>query len=299
MKAAREVLRVTTKDGWELELEHLPALGCRRAALLCGPAMMADRRSLDRPRGEGLGSFFQRRGYDVYLLDPRGHGGSGPAASRHVDWSYDDIVRRDLPAAIKAVRARAPQLPLTCLGHSLCGHGYAAAVGLYPDLPVDLLVMLSTNIWLPQLEPSKPHWWSKRALLASWARVTRLRGFFPARALRVGTADEPRSYVAQFENWASTGRWLDEAGRTDYLETLERVRIPVLSVTARGDRLFCRTPCGRRFAAQLRRAPVTFWEIGARELGTRDEPGHMDLVTDNRSRPLWERIDSWIGARLR
>jgi predicted alpha/beta hydrolase len=294
----RQTIEVLTTDGWRLALEHGPPSGRARATLLCGPAMMADRRSLDRPSGAGMGAFFQRRGYNVYLLDPRGHGESGPRASRSVNWSYDDIVQRDLPATIRAVAARHPEQPLVLLGHSLCGHGGAATLGLDQRLPVDALVMLTSNIWLPQLEPSRAHWWSKRALLASWSRVTRLRGFFPAKMLRLGSNDEPRSYVAQFNAWAQTGRWCDETGQIDYLAAMEQVRQPVLSVSARGDRLLCRTICARRFAWHLRRAALTFLEVGAKELMRRGEPGHMDVVIDPKSVALWRRIDGWLGEQL-
>ena len=90
--------------------------------------MFCNRRAMDRPAGEGLGTHLAKSGFETYLVDLRGHGQSGPAASRNVDFSYDDIVLRDIPAVIRHVAALHPDLPLVWLGHSLGGHAGLAAL---------------------------------------------------------------------------------------------------------------------------------------------------------------------------
>ena len=301
--AGGRVIDVPTADGWTIHLEERPPQRTpARAAVVLAPGMMVDRRCLDRPPGGGMASFFAAAGHHVYTLDLRGHGASRPSAGEGGDWTYDEIVAHDVPAAVEEVARRHPRLPLAWIGHSLSAHAGAAALGQRPDLPVDAAVLVGPVVWIRPHEPSLAWWLYKRALLALWSGVTRLAGRTPARRLGIGSDDEAPGYVAQFGTWARSGRWRGApggaTGGADYLAGLARIEVPVLVVNARGDAWICRTPAVRRFAAALERAPVTFLELGRDELGTRREPRHMALVTDPACRRGWERIVEWLDRTL-
>ena len=295
---------VRTADGWTIHLHPHPAPhpspgAAERAVLLLSPGMMLSGRSFDRPRGRGMASWLAARGHTVYLVDLRGHGASRPLPSEGGDWTYDDIVAFDVPAAIEAAKARHPDRPLVWIGHSLSAHAGAAAFGQRPDLPLAAAVLVSPVVWMLCHEPSRALWWAKRATLRLWWWLTLTVGYMPARRLRVGSDDEPPGYVRQFLDWARADAWTSRDGRVDYLAGLARVPFPTLVVNARGDLWISRTPCVRRFAAALTGAPVDFWEIGREELGLSRrempaEPGHMALVKDPRSVRAWERIAEWI-----
>lgn len=298
---------MTTRDGWTLHLEEHPprspgGSARARAALVLSPGMMLGRRAMDRPSGRGLASHLAGRGHHVYTLDLRGHGASGPKAGEGADWTYDDLVLHDIPAAVGAVARRHPDLPLAWVGHSLSAHAGAATLGLRRDLPLDAAVLISPVVWMRRHEPSAAWWLYKRLVLALWHGLTRAVGHTPARRLGIGTDDEAAGYVAQFPRWARQDRWRSRedlpGGPLDYLEGLGRVELPVLVMNARGDRWISRTPCVRRFAAEMVRARLTFLELGRRELGGDTEPGHMALLTDPRSRPAWERIADWLDRVL-
>ena len=299
------LIPVDTPDGWTLHMEeHPPAAAAgpgvaARGAVLVSHGMMVNRKTMDRPPGRGLVSFLCRRGFHVYALDLRGHGASGPRAAEGGVWSYDDVVQRDLPAALRAVARRHPELPRALVGHSLSAHGGGVALGLDPDLPVDAAVLISPVVWIRRHEPSAARWWVKRLVLAAWYGLARAVGRMPARRLGIGTEDEAVPYVRQFRDWAASGRWTSQDGAVDYLAALARVRVPVLVLNARGDRWVSRTPCVECFAAAMERAPVELREIGRRDLPElRREPGHMTLVTDPRSRPAWELTAAWLDRTL-
>jgi predicted alpha/beta hydrolase len=322
-------VRLTAADGWSLHLACYPVRpvvgtgsssgdsgpfgdsghstssagfgGRPPAAMLLSSGMMLDGRAMDRPPGRGLASFFQARGFAVYSLDLRGHGRSGPPASRRVDWSFDDLVTGDIPAAVGAVKLRHPDLPLIWLGHSLSAHAGAVAVGLRPELPVDLLVLLCPGPWVRAFEPSWPLWQAKRGVLRAWDGVAALCGSFPASRFGVGTDDESRGYVRQHREWAASGGWQSRDGAADYMAALARVRQPALVVAAGGD-LLCRPASVRRFAAAIGTgqagAAAEHWRVSGRDLGRRLPPGHMSVITAPPCLPVWERIDGWLRARL-
>ena len=81
--------------------------------------MMVDRRTMDRPKGLGLASVLVAHGFAVLNMDFRGHGESVLRTRR--SFSFDDIVRNDVPALVFALRDRFPDLPRFLVGHSLGG----------------------------------------------------------------------------------------------------------------------------------------------------------------------------------
>jgi len=289
------IARFAADDGWALHLEVFsPPVGVEPlGAVLAIPAMMVDRRSLERPRGRGLASHLAARGFAVHTLDLRGHGLSAPTAEQGGDWSYDDLVGRDIPAAIREVRRRHPALPLTLLGHSLGGHGAAAALGALGAGPVDALVTLGANVWTRALEPDPWIWARKRAVIAAMAGITRATGYLPTRRLGLGSDDEARRYVLDLARFVR-GEWTSADGRHDYLAGLARLTCPVLALTASGDRLACRAPSARAFAARMTSAEVRFVEVGRAAWGGAREPDHMSLGVDPMCRPIWDTIADWL-----
>ncbi len=308
---APRALPFRAADGWTLHLwHHPPGAGADRgrAALLLAPGMMLSGRSLDRPPGGGMASWFAARGHPVYCLDVRGHGASGPHAGAGGDWTYDEIVAFDVPAAAAELARRHPGRPRVWVGHSLSAHAAAAALGQRPDLPVDAAVLIAPVVWIRPHEPSWPHWVVKRITLAAWSAVTRAVGHTPARRLGLGSDDEAPGYVDQFRRWAREGAWTSLpqppgpprpwSGRVDYLAGLDRIRIPVLVVAARGDRWIARPECVRRFAAAIGDGGAAYLELGRRELELQREPGHMTLVRDPHAAGAWRETAAWIDRSL-
>ncbi len=71
MLARMTAVSVRCDDGWILRGQRMPGPG---PVVVCGHAMMVDRRTLDRPRGAGLASALAEAGLDVVMMDARGHG---------------------------------------------------------------------------------------------------------------------------------------------------------------------------------------------------------------------------------
>ena len=280
----REAISLRTDDGWILRGERLRGPG---PLVVCGHAMMVDRRTLDRPRGEGLASALGAHGLEVAMIDARGHGESGPRAEQGGRWTYDEIVRRDVPAMVRWARLIAGGRKVVVLGHSLIGHASMIAAGLGGDVP-DAIVGYAPNLWAPHLEPSAIARAAKSALLRAWMASILPRGYFDARALGMGTAAEAAPYVAQFASMWARDRLASPDGAIDYEAALGRVAIPVLAFSSEGDRLLARPAAVARFLGLMKSAPVDHRVV--RELG------HMGFVTDPRAREVWRDTCAWIDA---
>ena len=118
---------ILTEDGWSLAIEHRAAEGTPWGVVVCGHAMMCNRNTLDRPRGEGLVSVLAAAGLETYWVDLRGHGESRRAGDDN-QYTYDDFIHQDIPAIVRAVRERSPGLPLVWVGHSLAAHAAVASL---------------------------------------------------------------------------------------------------------------------------------------------------------------------------
>jgi predicted alpha/beta hydrolase len=285
------LIETVTDDGWTLRGDLLPVEQPKAAAVL-GHAMMTDRRTMDRPRGGGLASTLQGMGIATINFDARGHGDSEPTALQGGRWSYDDVVRRDVPAMVAEARRRFPGLTLTLVGHSLVGHAALIHAGLEPRAAPDAIVSLAGNLWRPSLEPRLELKLIKGAMLAAWAAVTRIMGSFDAQRFKVGTAAEPWPYVEQFLMMYLRDRLASPDGQVDYTAALGRSRLPVLAISSEGDRLLANPGAVGRFLAVMERA-----EVEHRVLRGAAAPDHMGLVTRRASRPLWQEIGQWILER--
>lgn len=299
MTAERERYRVECEDGRELDVLHVPAVGEVRGSAVLGHAMMVDRRSMDRPSGEGFATALAEAGWEVHLPDLRGRGASGPDVDAGGSWTYDEIIRFDLPACVAAARRLRPGW-VWVVGHSLAGHASIAAAGcgLYGEAPPEGHVLLSANAWTPDLEPS---WWMRRrkgTAIALFEGIRRASGKFPSRGFGMGPVDEAGAYVADLVRIWRTNRWGSADLEHDYFASMPNVTGPVLAVIGKGDDLMAHPVGAKRWTDGLGPGRADFWLVGDGDHGLGFDPDHMTVVTDDRSRPLWGAIAEWMAAAV-
>ena len=252
-------------------MSRFPPSGSGRGAVLLTHAMMASARTLAQ-LAVGLSS----RGFDCFTLDFRGHGASAPPRARDTDWSFDDYVRFDLPAAVEGVARAAGASKIAYVGHSLGG-----LTGLAAGAPFARQVLLATCVW--RFRGKVP--WPRVASMAAYRAIARMFGYAPIRAFRIGSDDEPRSYVEQLTDCAFGDHWTSRDGSVDYAAQLASIRTPTLSLVAGHDAL-----CTRRDALEIVDALG-----GEKELHV-IEPvrGHFGLL---RYGFVWDGIAGWISKQ--
>jgi predicted alpha/beta hydrolase len=286
-----------TADGWLLRGEVIERGAVDKPVVLLLHAMMANRKTMDRPKGEGLASVLAARGYGVVLFDLRGHGESGPSARDGARYNYDDVVLRDIPALVAFMRESFPNRPVVIVGHSLGAHTALAAAGVFPEQSPDGIVSIAGNMWLPSCEPNRVRRSAKTAWLGAFLGIGETWGYFDPRPLRFGTDAVALPYVRQFWTMWSTNRYGSVDGSIDYREALGRVTIPVFSVASEADTLLAHPVSVKLFLGPIPERHKTLRVFTRRDFGT-EPPDHMRLVTDRRSRPVWNEIADWIGSSM-
>lgn len=280
-----EPLAIRCADGTALHADRLPGRG--RGVVVLLHAMMVDRRSLDRPAGAGLASELAGAGFEVWNTDFRGHGLSGSLGP----WTYDDLVRQDLPALVSAARAHG-RGPVWVMGLSLGGHVALASVAEGACAP-DGLVLLSANVWRPADDPHPGRRVAREVALRGTLAVSRAVGRFPSRRLGAGPADESLPYLEDLARFWRDDRWASRDG-VDWGARSAGVRIPVLAVAGRGDRLLAHPVGARSFVSRV--PGHRFAAVGRGDLGLRHDPDHIGLGADPRCRPVWAWLAAWLRA---
>ncbi|MEE2758170.1 MAG: alpha/beta fold hydrolase [Myxococcota bacterium] len=290
---------ITTADNCTLDVVQITSqTTVPVACLILTHAMMVDARTFCR-RGKGMAETFARLGWTVFLPNFRGRGQSGTRPEQGGSWTYDDIVRYDLPAIVHAVRQHVGSMPLVLGGHSLGGHASVATagLGLFDQAP-DAYLLLSANVWRPGLEPSFIRRVKKSASFTVFYGITRAFGYFPSRTLRFGSCNEALDYVSDLRRSWSTDRWRSRNGVDNYTEAASRVSAPILSVIGAGDTLMAHPIGAERWFKDVGFGTKEFWLAEAGQFGLDFDPDHMTLVTSPRAAPLWLEMERWLSQVL-
>lgn len=234
-------------------------------------------------RGHGMAWSLADAGFDVMVLDLRGHGGSERRDQR---WTFEDWGRLDVVAALEhAARDRKVLL----VGHSAGGASSLIALAAEPELRgrVTGLVTLATPVpWLQR--------WRK---LGAWTirTVSRLLGRFPAKLLGLGPEDELPGVMAQWMTWNLRGEWVGDDG-TDYVEALAEVRTPILSVSGAGDTVFA-PPDACRGLLEMVGSPDATYVLAGRETGFSEDFDHPGIVISKAAHEeVWPVVIDWLKA---
>ena len=281
-----EELGTRTADGVTIRIDRVPAIGERRAAVLCLHAMMTDGRYFGARRDNpSFAAQIAGCGIDVYVADFRGHGHSVPPHAGNDDWSFDDLVELDLPAIIDAVSQSSglPADQISILGHSLGGLVACAALGTGKITRPKQLILGATSVWLGETA-------GRRALMAAYRGVTALFGRAPIKAIRAGTADESASYVGQLTSWSMQGRWTSLRG-VDYMVALETIDVPTFAFAGATDWM-CRPFDAEAIARRIRTCEPL--RVVGKKQGDRIDPDHFQLFT----RPELTKLRREVVAKL-
>jgi predicted alpha/beta hydrolase len=291
-RASFEELEIRTTDGVALRaVVDDPPDGELVGTCVLAHAMFARKSEWGRRDRPGLAQAWAALGWRTVAFDFRGHGDSDPSP----DHGYDELVRLDLPAVVACARDRAEGAPVVVAGHSLGAHAALASQGT-GRLGADAIVSIAGNVWIEALERSRARWAAKRAIASAMLAVTARAGRFPARALRIGSDDEPARYMRELFGATSRGTWASADGTEDYLAALANVRVPVVSVASAGDRLDCHPSCAEAFVRRCV-GPVETFVVRASDDGRRP-PSHMELVTTPRARSTLVTALAWVRERL-
>jgi len=321
---ADEVHGAPTTDGWRLALyRYRPEriVAGREPVLLCH-GMLSSRFNMDLDAEVSLARHLRAAGFDAWVMELRGRGGSrrepGPGGRARrwapFDWSIDEFVREDLPAAIRYVLADTGASSLHWVGHSMGGmllFAHAARgerswfrSAVASDSPV-FFAPLRTPTWpfrlYARLVPVVPIFLFKPIVTLAYgllpdALVPRFGFADRATLLRIlhnGLIDVGSSRVMlHLARIIAEGRFRSFDRSIDYEEGPGRIDFPLMVI---------RAPAGRTPEACVRRAydaaPTRdkVWLRCGKAEGFSEDHNHFTVIL-GRTAPseIFPRIEAWL-----
>ena len=271
-------------------LGRADAPGSRGVPVILLHGSFTNRRFWFSPKGIGFGAHLARAGFDVWIPEMRGHGLS-PRNSSYRHNRVMDYARYDLPAIAEFVLEQTAQAPHT-MGHSLGGVILAAAAGggyleQRSAASLTLLGAQVSRIYLPLKFP--PLEWGGHLLLSCMPHLSGMR-------LRRGPEDEPIGVARDALRWHGLfGRF--GAGRENWWQGLAAVRIPVLAVSAEGDRQDPPAAC-ERLLRQFGSASREHLCLGPKN-GFASAFGHVEmLISKAAQRDVWPLLVDWLQRQV-
>jgi len=256
-------------------------------------------------RGATLAGRLRRSGFSVYLLHHRGDR-VAIAPRRRAGFDFDDILERDLPAALERVRLHSRCEQVHWVGHGLGGQLGLAFAGRYPgaDLASVVALCAAVRFALPSSETRRialsraflPAWWhlptrAVASCAAPWIAEPgvgpRLRG-----VLRYAVEDVPIGLLRHAGRWLREGSLVDRTGLLDYRIAFADARVPLLAITAGGDRV-CSEVAGA--------AALETWGCADKALVALPEAwGHLDvLLSPEADEQVFHPLTRWLSDRRR
>ena len=276
-----ETLTLKSDDGVSLAARLYRNEASPKAAVLIGGAMGV-RQDYYAP----FAAWLAAQGYWVMSFDYRGMGDSRtPAHARSLrgldadlfDWAHD------YDAAIDALLARAGDVPLYLIGHSLGAQlpGLLRNRGRVAGM---VSVAAGSGYWrdnAPQLKRFVLYFWHLLVPLA-----TALCGYFPGK--RIGkVGDLPRGVILQWRRWCLAPRYHVGAEGEPVRIQFEQVRFPVVALSITDDELM--TERGTRVLVDCyANAPRRIERISPADVKAK-RIGHFGFFRDQFQSSLWAR----------
>ena len=246
--------------------------------------------------GKGLAPFLARAGFDCYVGDLRGRGGSQPAIARGAEYGQTEAIKDEIPAMARRVRELRGENPQHWVAHSWGGVLMASTLVRCPELisNVASLVFWGTKRTVRSCNPSVFLYihliWNR--LCPALARVW---GYLPARQLGIGSDNETLGSLRHSVAWVKPSPWVDPVDGFAYGEAAETVSLPPAVLFVGGADPALGNPMDvRGFAAEMGSDRCHLVHL-ARGRGFSRDYGHIDMLTHPLAvREVFPRALSWI-----
>lgn len=272
---AGEPLQIVTEDGTALAGCVYAARGPARGAVLLVPAM-----GVPQSYYAAFARWLASRGFHTLTFDYRGMGLSRRGSLRGLEVDIIGWGEQDAQAALRALTARAPGLPVTWIGHSLGGQ-IVPFVRDREAVTKVITVAAGSGYWRDNAPALRRKVW-----IFWWAAVpvmTPVFGYFPGRRLGM-VGDLPRGVIQQWRRWCLHPDYAVGDGEPMRARFAE-VTTPITSLSFTDDEMMSEANI-RSLHGFYVNAPRSLLRLDPGEQGLR-RIGHFGFFKQDPQEPLW------------
>ncbi len=241
-------------------------------------------------QGIGLARYLVESGFDIWLMEMRGHGLS-PRNQAYKDNSLEHYALSDVPAINKFVIEKTGLKPVW-MGHSMGGVliSTAIAAGTLPEIQVAAIALLGTQI-------VRRRWYLQVPFVTSLGKLWfTFKPEMDGRKLKIGPENEPSGIAKEYLRWLGLlGRWRLKRNKTPLLAKWQGVTIPVLAMVGKNDQSDPAKDC-QRFFEQCGSDDKVF-KLLAKDEGFSRDFGHVDMiVSKDAAKEVWPELSGWLAG---
>ena len=230
--------------------------------------------------GRGLAPYLARCGFDVYVIDLRGHGKSMPPIDRNSHFGQTEAITGDIPACIEAVKRVSGAELQHWVAHSWGGVLFSSVLARFPEYTKLVRSMTyfgskrTIRVWNIHRILKVDLVWSLICPLAC-----RIAGYLPARQLRIGSDSETTKSYYQSAAWVKNDAWVDSDDGFDYGAALNNLTLPpTWYIAATNDHALGHPDDVRAFMASTGRQECRYTLL-SRSNGNCHDYDHINMLT--------------------
>ncbi|MCB9195128.1 MAG: alpha/beta fold hydrolase [Flavobacteriales bacterium] len=227
--------------------------------------------------GKGFAPYLVDNGYDVFICDLPGKGKSKPLVANGFDQSQHDIINNNLPDYIKEVRALSNSEKIHIGGHSWGGVIALAYLARSKDLNILSFISFGSKRRI-----GVKGWRKLLYITLAWnwygGRLVSKYGYLPAKKMKMGDQDEPKSYYKDATIWVDEFNWIDPTDNFDYAQNFDFKLPPMLFITGKGDKILGHPKDVKRLMDEVGPENKLYKVIG-KETGHLHDYDHINLLT--------------------
>lgn len=228
--------------------------------------------------GKGLAPYLASEGFDVFVADLRGRGGSKPPVSAKSKASQTDTISEELPAIINKVQELSGSSAIHLGAHSWGGVMLLASYALFhEEMNVRSMVFLGSKRHISIFNLNRffniDLGWSILGPI-----LTAIHGYFPAKIYGAGADNEPRVFNRQVRTWVYQKEWIDPETGFDYAEDIRNIQLPPIFFFAGVKDPYLGHPQDVQRLAEECGVPDSVTMLGKRH-GNLHDYGHIDMLT--------------------
>ncbi len=247
--------------------------------------------------GRGLAPYLANQGFDVYVADFRGHGGSRPVISRESRYGQHEMICEDFPAMLRTVQNERNNIPVSVVAHSWGGVIVSSSLARFPEIrdTVSTLVYFGSKRVVQARNIQK---FMKIDLM--WKLVgtmlCRLYGYLPARRFSMGADNETLGYFRENLHWIRPGGWTDPRDNFNYAVAATETLFPqTLFIAGAGDKCLGYPGDVRSFMDEHGPDQPFQFLLLSRENGNLLDYGHIDmLIGENAAHDHFPQVKHWL-----
>lgn len=319
-----------TKDGWNIALHHhiAPISNPDLAPVIVVHGIATNKYIMDLDKRHSLPYFLKLRGFDVFVVSLRGCGRSyHESVNGYEDFTFDDIVKYDLPAIIEKVKSISGSPRVNYVGHSMgamimyayCGiHGKSARqsiasfcslagpgnlnhvgmtlIGLLSRFP-NARRMLDLKFGASMVAPLAGELYTPIDEILYNPKVT-TKGTIK-RIMKNAIENVADGVIEQFMSWIETKKMTSRNGHYDYIALETEIDMPALFLTGKRDSIAI--PDSVEYVYNRAGSKHKEFQVIAKENGFSEDYGHACIVMGDRAEddvfPLVENFLKKYGFR--